>query len=288
VTTRTLPDLDVEQEIDLRRWRDSLLARWWLPAAGLAVGIILGLLVSLGGAQVWKAEALVSLGQPFSPAGTVPVNSFATNPRAVSEIIRSESALKRAARAADLRVGQLRGKVSSQQVGLGAGAGARALVPLVELSVQGAKPAKVARAANELAKIVVQRTTASYVGTKIATYKTTLTSIQDQLNTISPRITALEKAVDDQQLAPIDRLILATQLDNAQQRRGQLLDLQTQTQQQLALAENVESARVIEQASSVKTTARSRRNSVLVGALIGLLVGVIAALAADAFVRPKP
>ncbi len=288
MTTRTLPDLDVEQEIDLRRWRDSLLARWWLPAAGLAVGIILGLLVSLGGAQVWKAEALVSLGQPFSPAGTVPVNSFATNPRAVSEIIRSESALKRAARAADLRVGQLRGKVSSQQVGLGAGAGARALVPLVELSVQGAKPAKVARAANELAKIVVQRTTASYVGTKIATYKTTLTSIQDQLNTISPRITALEKAVDDQQLAPIDRLILATQLDNAQQRRGQLLDLQTQTQQQLALAENVESARVIEQASSVKTTARSRRNSVLVGALIGLLVGVIAALAADAFVRPKP
>jgi len=288
VTTRTLPDLDVEQEIDLRRWRDSLLARWWLPAAGLAVGIILGLLVSLGGAQVWKAEALVSLGQPFSPAGTVPVNSFATNPRAVSEIIRSESALKRAARAADLRVGQLRGKVSSQQVGLGAGAGARALVPLVELSVQGAKPAKVARAANELAKIVVQRTTASYVGTKITTYKTTLTSIQDQLNTISPRITALEKAVDDQQLAPIDRLILATQLDNAQQRRGQLLDLQTQTQQQLALAENVESARVIEQASSVKTTARSRRNSVLVGALIGLLVGVIAALAADAFVRPKP
>ncbi|SRR6266508_344186 len=288
MTTRTLPDLDVEQEIDLGRWRDSLLARWWLPAAGLAAGIMLGLLVSLGGAQVWKAEALVSLGQPFSPAGTVPVNSFATNPRAVSEIIRSESALKRAARAADLRVGQLRGKVSSQQVGLGAGAGARALVPLVELSVQGAKPAKVARAANELAKIVVQRTTASYVGTKIATYKTTLTSIQDQLNTISPRITALEKAVDDQQLAPIDRLILATQLDNAQQRRGQLLDLQTQTQQQLALAENVESARVIEQASSVKTTARSRRNSVLVGALIGLLVGVIAALAADAFVRPKP
>jgi uncharacterized protein involved in exopolysaccharide biosynthesis len=287
MSARTLPELDVEQEIDLRRWRDSLVARWWLPAAGLAAGIVLGLLVSLGGAQVYRAEALLSLGQPFSPAGTVPVNSFATNPRAVAEIIRSESALKRAARAAGLRVGQLRGKVSSQQVGLGAGAGARALVPLIELSVQGSKPAKVARAANELAKIVVQRTTASYVGTKIATYKTTLTSIQDQLNTITPRITALEQQVDNRQLAPIDRLILATQLDNAQQRRGQLLDLQTQTQQQLALAENVESARVIEPAASVKTTARSRRNSILVGALIGLLVGVIAALAADAFTRPK-
>jgi uncharacterized protein involved in exopolysaccharide biosynthesis len=288
MTTRTLPDLDVEQEIDLRRWRDSLVARWWLPVAGLVAGIAIGLLASVGGTQVWKAEALISLGQPFSPAGTTPVNSFATNPRAVSEIILSESALKRAARAADMRVGQLRGKVSSAQVGVGSGPGTRAGVPLIELSVQGAKPAKVAAAANELAKIVVQRTTAAYVGTKITTYKATLGSIQDQLNTISPRITALEKAIDDASLTPIDRLIIATQLDNAQQRRGQLLDLQTQTQQQLALAENVESARVIEQASAVKTTARSRRNSVLVGALIGLIVGIVAALAADAFVRPKP
>src|SRR5919197_1403869 len=177
---RTLPELDVEQEIDLRRWRDSLVARWWLPVAGLAVGIVLGLLVSLGGAQVYKAEALISLGQPFSPTGNAPVTSFATNPRAVSEIIRSETALKQAARAGGLRVGQLRGKVPWKQVGVGQGAGARLAVPLIALSVQGTKPAKVERAANELAKVVVGRTTASYVSTKITTFEASLASIQDQ------------------------------------------------------------------------------------------------------------
>jgi uncharacterized protein involved in exopolysaccharide biosynthesis len=53
-------------------------------------------------------------------------------------------------------------------------------------------------------------------------------------------------------------------------------------QQQLALALNVESAQLIERASAVKSTARSRRNSLLVGALIGLLLGGIAAIVADA------
>lgn len=286
MSQRPLPDPDVEREIDLRRWRDALVRRWWLPVAGLAAGAVLGLIVSAGGGQVYQAKALLSLGQPFTPTGSAPVSSFATNPRAVSEIIRSESALKQAAHAAGLRVGQLRGKVTSKQVGVGTGTAARTAVPLLELSVQGSKPAKVERAANELANVVVARTTAPYVGVKISTIKTTLDSIQDQLNTISPRINALQQQVSAPGLAPLDKLVLLSALDNAQQRRGQLLELQTTTQQQLALAENVESARIIQPAAASKTTARSRRNSVLVGALIGLILGAVAALGWDAVVRP--
>ena len=52
-------------------------------------------------------------------------------------------------------------------------------------------------------------------------------------------------------------------LDNAQARRGQLLDLQSDVRQQLALAENVEKAQVVEPAAAVKTTARSGRNGAL-------------------------
>ena len=60
-------------------------------------------------------------------------------------------------------------------------------------------------------------------------------------------------------------------------------------QQQLALAENVEKAQVVEQAAAVKTTARSGRNGALVGALIGLLLGCVAALLADPFLaRRRP
>jgi hypothetical protein len=53
---------------------------------------------------------------------------------------------------------------------------------------------------------------------------------------------------------------------------------QTQNQSLLALAQNVEKSYVFSPARATKTTARSRRNSVLVGALIGLVLGLIAAL----------
>ena len=276
----TTPDLDAEREVDLGRWRSAVAMRWWLPVAGLVAGAVIGLLASVGGSQVYRAQALVSLGQPFTPGGGAPVTSFATNPRAVAEIVRSESALKQAAAAAGLHVGELRGKVSTGQVGTGTGAAARN-VPLITVAVTGAKPAKTEEAANELARIVVARTTAKYVGTKVKGYRDRLTSIQEQLDSLVPRITQLETEVSDKSLSALDRLVLATQLDNAQQRRGQLLDLQSQTQQQLALAENVESAQVIQRASAAKTTARSRRNSIAIGALIGLLAGLIVAVAWD-------
>jgi uncharacterized protein involved in exopolysaccharide biosynthesis len=66
---------------------------------------------------------------------------------------------------------------------------------------------------------------------------------------------------------------------NAQTRqRSQVVDQLATYQQLLALAQNVEQSKLITQARAVKTTARSRRNSVLVGALIGLLLGIVAAL----------
>jgi uncharacterized protein involved in exopolysaccharide biosynthesis len=98
-----------------------------------------------------------------------------------------------------------------------------------------------------------------------------------------PRIAQLERAVNEEGLSALDKLVLVSSLDNAQQRRGQLLDLQSDVRQQLALAENVEKAQVVEPAAAVKTTARSGRNGALVGGLIGLLLGCAAALLADPF-----
>ena len=43
----------------------------------------------------------------------------------------------------------------------------------------------------------------------------------------------------------------------------------------------MEKSRVVEPAAAGKTTARSSRTSLLVGALLGLLVGIVAALAAE-------
>jgi uncharacterized protein involved in exopolysaccharide biosynthesis len=80
-----------EREVDLARWRQALVALWWIPVAGLVVGAVLGVLFSLRGGTTYKASALISLGQPVSPGGVV-IASFGTNPRAVAMIVSSASA----------------------------------------------------------------------------------------------------------------------------------------------------------------------------------------------------
>jgi uncharacterized protein involved in exopolysaccharide biosynthesis len=272
---------DDEREVDLRSAWQRVVVRWWLPLGGLVLGGVLGALLALGGGKVWQAETLLALGQPFSPNGGAPVQAFLTNPRAVAEIIRSESALQEAARAGNLRVGQLRGNVSSQQVGATGAAARTAGAALVTISVEGDAPRKVERAADALARTVIARTSAQYVDAKIKTFEEQLDSIQDQLNSLAPRITAAEQAIEQPGLAPLDKLVVVGQLDNAQQRRGQLLEQQTTVQQQLALAENVERAQVINPAAATQVTARSARNSALVGGLVGLLLGAVAALLAE-------
>jgi uncharacterized protein involved in exopolysaccharide biosynthesis len=272
-------DLDAEREVDLARWRRALVALWWLPVAGLVVGAILGVAFSFGGATSYKATADISLGQPTAPGGGA-IASFATNPRAISEITSSASAQAEAAHSAGLQPGALRGHVSINTVGVVTGPGAARAAPLIALTVTGKNAKKTAAAANALARIVVARTTAPYVGTKIATYDTVLRTTIRQLQSINVRLAALQKAITTSKLGPLNQLVLVSQVDNAEQRQGNLLDQKATTLQQLAFAKNIESAKIVADAAPVKASAHSRRTSLVVGALIGLILGAIAAIVA--------
>jgi uncharacterized protein involved in exopolysaccharide biosynthesis len=271
-------DLDAEREIDLARWRRALTALWWLPLAGLVAGAIVGFAFSLGGSTSFKATSLISLGQPVSPGGVV-IASFATNPRAISEITSSASAQDEAATKAGLQPGALRGHVSVGTVGTATGAGAARTTPLIALTVDGKNGEKIATATDALAKIVVQRTTAPYVGTKIKTYQSVLETTNKQLQSITVRLSALETALSKSHLDPLNQLVLVSQVDNAEQRQGNLFDQKATTTQQLAFAVNVESAKIVTTASPVKASAHSKRSSLVVGALIGLILGAILAIA---------
>jgi uncharacterized protein involved in exopolysaccharide biosynthesis len=270
-------DLDAEREIDLARWRRALTALWWLPVAGLVLGAIVGFLFTTGGTTSYKATALISLGQPVSPGGVV-IASYATNPRAISEITSSASAQDQAAHEVGIHPGVLRGKVSVGVVGVATGVGAAKTAPLIALSVQGKIGQNTQDAANALARIVVADTTAPYVGTKIRTYEQVLKTVNKQLVSINARLAALSAALKSSNLAPIDQLVLVSQVDNSEQRQGNLLDQQASTQQQLAFATQVESAKIVQSATSVLASAHSRRTSLVIGALIGLILGGIAAI----------
>jgi hypothetical protein len=273
-----------EREVDLARWRRALVTLWWLPVAGIVAGAIVGLLFSFTGSGTYKASALISLGQPVSPGGSV-VPTYGTNPRAVSQIVTSASAQADAEAKADMSSGALRGHVSVAEVGT-TGAGATRNAPLISLTVQGKSPTKVEDAANALAVQVVKRTTAPYVDEKISAYRQILKTTDSQLASIVRRLTVLDRALAEENLSLIEKLELISEADNAEQRQGNLYDQQRGTELQLAFANQVESAKVVTQAKAEKASAHSRDTSMAIGALIGLILAAIAAIAVDGRARP--
>jgi len=273
-------DLDAEREVDLVRWRGALVRLWWLPVVGLIIGAIVGILYSFSGGTNFKATALISLGQPVSPGG-VAAQSYGQNPRAVSQIVSAASVQRQVEDRADMHPGALRGQVSVAQVGSATGAGAARATPLISLTVAGKRSETVAAAANALAGVVVSETTAKYVGTKIATYTQVLKTTNSQLASINLRLAELNHVLKVSHLDPLNELVLVSQIDNSEQRQGNLFDQQATTQQQLAFARTVESATIVTRAAAVKASAHSRGSSALIGALIGLILGAIAAIVVD-------
>jgi len=285
-------DPDAEREVDLRSAWSRIAARWWLPVGGLVVGAILGVLVSLGSAQVYKAETLLYLGQPFTPGGGGQIQSLATNPKTVSETIRSEAALEKAARASDMRLGQLRGNVTSSTVTTAGQP--RNLSPLVTIEVHAATRAKAEKAANSLAQSVMNQVS-PYVVQKIAQLETQVKDDEAQIADIAARISTANQqqrlALQDPSLSLAEKLLVSTNsnatINNAEQRRGTVLQDLNSAKQLLSLAENVERSRVVQPAVARKASATSRRNAAAVGGLIGLLLGGLAAIVADPWIQRR-
>jgi len=274
---RELPDLDAEESVDLRRHWDAVTTHWWLPVAGLVAGVIVGYLISLGGAQVYKAKAVIYLGQPLSQGG-VQVQSQATNPSTVRTIVTAESTTQRVARDAGLRPNQLRGHVSTQAVtGNISRLGQN---PLVAITVTGHARRPVARAANDLARAVVfSEALGGYSKTKIENLQLQVDQEKAAVSTLNRNLKAQQQALGNGSgLSTSERLIALGQINGLQQQLLTTTDLLTTNQQQLALAKDVEAPQITTLAAATKTTARSRRNTVLVAGLIGLILGIIAAL----------
>src|SRR6266536_6380508 len=111
-----VPDPDAEAEVDLGRYGTALVARWWLLVAGLVAGAVIGYLLSLGGGRVYRAQALVYLGQPVGILGGNQVQSLNTNPSAARATLKSESVVQQLAHTAGMTPSHLRSGISANPV----------------------------------------------------------------------------------------------------------------------------------------------------------------------------
>jgi hypothetical protein len=273
LSTRDDVDLEAEQEVDLGRYWSAIVSRWWLPLAGLLVGAALGYLVSLGGNQVWNATTTVYLGASYSIIGGNLLQGPQANPATVGTIARAQDSIAQAAARAGMRAADLRGNVSTKSISTGAGASTTRVTanPLVRLTVQASTRRKAQVAANTLAGIVVDRLS-PFADKKIVGLQERIAADQQQIDVIAQQ----QRGASDVTAKAVFALHL-----------GDVLDDQLQAKQLLIQAQEVERPKVLTRAAAVKTTARSRRNSVVVAAFLGLLIGLLAALLWDPVVRRR-
>jgi capsular polysaccharide biosynthesis protein len=261
-------DPEAEQEVDFARYVRLLAVRWWLLAAGLVAGAVIGYLVSLGGTQVYKATATLYLGQPYTATGGSPALGVQTNPAAVGQIVHSALvdgivAQKCKTTASEFRKGISTGTVSGSSVPK------TNTNPLVSITVQ-TRRAKVAEcAANGLAREVVRRV-GKYADGKIA-------NLEAEIAADKAAIALIQQNLSNPGISVTNKLLLQLSLKTNQQ------DLISATQF-LQQAKQIERPSVLTGAKAQKITARSRRNTVVIAALIGLILGALAALLWDTVV----
>jgi hypothetical protein len=160
--------------------------------------------------------------------------------------------------------------------------------PLLSIQVTGSNRGKTAAAANHLAQQAVDEV-GGYTNTKIETLDQQLKYIDVQLGLVNARLTAgrasQREIVADGSLSPIEKLVALTNLNSeitlAEQRQVTLELNRFNTTRALSLAKDIEASRITAPAVAVRTEPTSKRTSVLVGAFIGFLLGVVAALLWD-------
>jgi hypothetical protein len=273
VTTPAAPergfDPEAEQEVDFAKYVRLLAVRWWLLAAGVVAGAVIGYLVSLGGAQVYAATATIYLGQPYTPTGGALVQNIQTNPSAVATAVQSRAVQNTVANRCKTKATAFNKGISTQAIPTGASAKSGAQVnPLVKITVQAKKGKVAACAANALAdEVVSAKHLGKYAAQKIA-------NLNAQIALDNAQIKSVQTAISDSNLSDTIKLILQTTL------RSDQID-KTANTQLLQLATGVERPFLYAHAASQKITARSRRNTVVIAALIGLILGALAALLWD-------
>ena len=267
-------EIEFEQEVDFGRYLRKLARGWWLLLAGLVIGAVIGVALTLGGSKLYKAKATIYLGQPLSITGNSQIQSLSTNPSTVSTLVHDPGILDQVSQQSGLPLKKLSSGISTATVQ--GSLSKLGQTPLVSISVQANAPRKaVTDAANDLAKTVLARVS-DYPTAKIAILQAQIASDKSQIAAIDKRLTVIDAASS----SSTEQLVLLT-------RRGTLSDEMQTDQLLLAQAKTVEQGKFVTHANATKTTGRSRKSALVVGGALGLLVGALVALTRPGFRRER-
>src|SRR5438309_670339 len=104
-------DPEAEQEVDFGRYWRLLGSRWWLLAAGLVVGAVIGYAISLGGGPTQTVSCNISKnGQ--TPLLTICVEATKRRIAGCAANAGAKLVIEKTSRFANLKIANFRGQIS--------------------------------------------------------------------------------------------------------------------------------------------------------------------------------
>jgi hypothetical protein len=233
-----------------------------------------------------QATVLVYLGRPLFPGTTTPIENLPTKLTNIGQLANSDEVVESVAAKVGVRPARLRAGIST--VSVGAQGETETPTSFQQISVKGLPRKKALAAATALAQIVVDENSA-FTRLRLRTFQQNRVRLQQQLKQATENIAVAQQRQaqinNDTSLSTTDRLVLTAgvlnQLQFNQSRQSDLEASLLTSDDTIALAKQVELARIMQPAKIERAAPPSRRSAALIGGVIGLLVGLLAALLWD-------
>jgi hypothetical protein len=294
------PPVQPAGEVRVTEYVRRAARRWYVIVFAVVAAVLLVFLHGVSGATKQSAAtATVYLGQPFSPGGaSVLTSTPLSNPSISIQFVTAPQQIAAAAKAAGIDHRSLRSHVSVLASG-GAGSGSKAVTgggpPTITITVEGPwTRVKVQKVANALAQALINFAN-RYTDLKTKLVSERVKQEKSQLavaEEVEARAHENLRIIAQSDAAPLDKVAASspfvTDLSTAADQIGALTASLTDDQVALVATRDIESASFISRASGHRVSATTRRNSLVIAAMVGLIVGIGLALAWEALsARPR-
>ena len=277
---------DESTTIDVGSWFATLARNWWILAGLIVIGVLVGAAVTMAQPDEYSATASVYIGQTTDASGN-PMAGLNSNAKAAVQLLASQAVLKEAAdrTGMDVSAGMLR-KETTVETPSSTVKTTTSVVNIVVITVTDTDPERATAAANALAEVLLERIGGG-VAEKIAVLEKQLADNQKAYAASLARSVAAQKAIaeiaggggsaGEKTAASASYVALAQAAATEQDSLSKSIQ---QTQLLLLSAQQNEEPRILHEAAVPDSpSGPSMSANVAIGALAGLVIGVIVAFA---------
>jgi uncharacterized protein involved in exopolysaccharide biosynthesis len=283
---------DEPASIDVGSWVATLLRNWWVILAMVALGAVVGGVITLASPKVYSATSSVYIGQTTDANGN-PMAGLNSNARAATELLASEAVLIEAAEKTGMKMNaETLSKEIMVETPSSTIKNSTSVVNIVVITVTDTNSERAAAAADALAAVLVDRIS-PYVDEKLVLLEQQLAMGKKRLAASVARSTAAQAGLvaiarsggsaAEKAAASADYVAIVQAAATEQQA---LESANQKTELVLFTAKQVEQPRILHEAVPPSSPSGPMLAvNVAAGALVGFVIGILVATVRGRFMR---